>query len=100
MCIRQTVFGTSGRIKLAYTREMAMAIRQIKHPYPGKFTVDMVEWPDGGVSARIYENEMMGMNDHQRVTSMEFLNRVKAVVESFGEKCFVEGVSGDRPEKE
>jgi hypothetical protein len=84
---------------LAYTREMAMAIRQIKHPYPGKFTVDMVEWPDGGISVRTYENEMMGMNETQRVTSMEFLNMVKAKIESFGEKCFVEGVPGDPPQK-
>jgi hypothetical protein len=84
---------------LAYTREMAIAVRKIGHPYPGAFNVDMVEYPGNHIGVRVYENQLMELDESRRVTSMEFLNQIRLIIESFGATCFVEGVPGDPPKK-
>jgi hypothetical protein len=85
---------------LRYNREVAAAVRRIKHPYPGRFTVDMVEYPDGRVGVRVYESQINELNDFQKVTAMEFLNLVVQTVESFGLKSHIEGEPGVPPRKQ
>jgi hypothetical protein len=80
-----------------FTEDMAFAVRQIPHPYPG-LIVDFVEFPDY-IGIRVYENQIMELNDNKRVTFMEYLQQLRQMIELAGEKAFFDGVAGDPPSK-
>lgn len=78
-----------------YTREMSLAIKQIKPPYNG-MVVDFVEFPDY-VGIRVYENQIMSMSESQKVSVMEYLQLLRVTLESFGVKANFDGAKGDPP---
>ena len=80
-----------------FTKEMKIAALQIPPPYKG-LVVDFVEFPDY-IGLRIYENQIMSMDDAKQYSVMEYLHLVRQTIESFGVKCFFDGAKGDPPRK-
>lgn len=78
-----------------FTKEMKAATRQIKAPYRG-LVVDFVEFPDY-IGLRVYENQIMSMSSSEQYSVMEYLQLLRATIESFGVKCFFDGAKGDPP---
>jgi len=77
-----------------YNKDIARAIRQIPKPYG--IRTDMVEHPDF-LEIRIYENEIMTFEENQRVVIMDYLLKVRDVVQLSGVRCELMGVAGDPP---
>jgi ribonucleotide reductase beta subunit family protein with ferritin-like domain len=78
-----------------FTKEMSVAVHQVKPPYP-KLVVDFVEF-DQYIGIRVYENQIMEMNAPQMETFMEYLQMIRKLIESFGVKCYFDGAKGDPP---
>ena len=78
-----------------YDVEAGLAIRQVKKPR-FKFVMDVVEHPDY-LELRVYEDEVMEMNETQRMELMNYLIMCQRIVESFGVKCYPGGVVGKPP---
>lgn len=74
-----------------YTQEMAAAWKEIKKPFP--FTVDIIGNANC-LSVCIYEDEIVKMNDSERLKVMNYLNDVRVVLESFGVDIAIEGMPG------
>lgn len=79
------------------TQEMRMAVANIKPPYKG-LVVDLVEFPDY-IGLRIYENQIMSMDDSKQFSVMEYLHLLRNTIESFGAKCYFDGAKGDPPRR-
>jgi hypothetical protein len=77
-----------------YDRVVARALRQIKKPFP--FSMDIVQHPSY-VELRVYENQIMGMGDMNRLKVMEYLTAVQDIVSSYGIRCELGGAAGDPP---
>ena len=82
--------------RLKYDKTMAKAVRSI--PKPLKFVMDIVEHKEY-TEIRVYENDLLQLNDSKRVQAMEYLNKVDTLLKSFGLKSFIGGVSGDPPRR-
>jgi hypothetical protein len=78
-----------------FTKEMSMAVHRLKPPYKG-LIIDFVEHKDY-VGIRIYENQIMAMNETQKVSIMEYLQLLRITIESFGVKANFDGAKGDPP---
>lgn len=84
----------AGRLK--YDRTMAKAVRSI--PKPLKFAMDIVEHKEY-TEIRVYENDLLQLNDSKRVQAMDYLNKVDVLLKSFGLKSFIGGAPGDPPRR-
>lgn len=82
---------------MKYTKEMSDAIRAVKPPYG--IIVDITTNPDyeGYLGIRLYENQIMSMSEEKQQGVMMYLQTVRMVIESFGAKCFFDGIAGDPP---
>jgi hypothetical protein len=78
-----------------FTKEMSMAVHRLKPPYKG-LIIDFVEH-EKYVGIRIYENQIMSMNEMQKVSIMEYLQLLRTTIESFGVKANFDGAKGDPP---
>lgn len=79
------------------TKEMKLAASQVKPPYKG-LVIDLVEFPNY-IGLRIYESQIMSMNDSQQFSVMEYLHNLRRVIESFGVECYFDGAKGDPPRR-
>lgn len=77
-----------------YDRAVAKAFREAKKPFP--FIVDVVQHPDY-VELRVYENEILGLSDMQRLQVMEYLTLAQSIIETFQIKVHLGGAEGDPP---
>lgn len=69
-------------------------------PKPYKdFKVAMVTYPDGLITLRIYENEIMQYEDEQRANVLLYLEQVCNKIRALGVRCELEGVAGDSPRR-
>lgn len=80
-----------------YTIQAGLAIRKIKRPRV-KFTMDIVEHPDY-IELRVYEDEIMELNETQRFEIMDYLITCQKMVETFGVKCWPGGAAGKPPRR-
>jgi hypothetical protein len=78
-----------------FTKDMSMAVHQLKPPYRN-LIIDFVEHPNY-IGIRIYENQIMAMNEMQKVSVMEYLQLLRTTIESFGVKANFDGAKGDPP---
>ena len=76
--------------RLRYTKEIAQKVREIKPPYPG-ISFDIIDRKEY-VSIRIREDILMNLSDEKQVGAMEYLFKVKLLIESYGITCDVEGL--------
>jgi hypothetical protein len=70
--------------------------RAVPKPY-SDFNVALVTYPDGLVTLRIYENEIMQFEDEQRANILLYLERLSKNIRALGVRCELEGVNGDSP---
>jgi hypothetical protein len=78
------------------------AVRNEFHsiPKPYKdFSVAMVTYPDGLITLRVYENEIMQYEDEQRANVLLYLEKVCNKIRALGVRCELEGVAGDSPRR-
>lgn len=69
-------------------------------PRPFDFTVATVVYPDGLVTLRIYEDEIMSFEDEQRAQILLHLEAVQNKVRNtLGLRCELEGVVGKPPRR-
>jgi hypothetical protein len=78
--------------------EIKRTVRSIPKPYPG-FDIAVVAYPDGLITLRIYENQIMGYSEDQRAGILVHLEKVQAAVRGLGVRCELEGVAGDSPRR-
>lgn len=74
--------------------EMLKQLRLLKPP--NRLVVDIVD-ADQFIELRIYENQVMEMNANQQDAVMNFLHKMRSIVESYGYRCYPMGVKGDPP---
>jgi hypothetical protein len=77
-----------------YTKEMAKAIRQIKPPYKN-IKLDIMRRPNY-IALLIHENNIMEFEQEQRMNIMEYLLKVRSMIQNFGVRCEIEGMRYDR----
>jgi hypothetical protein len=67
-----------------------------EHRPPYNVIVDIVTMPDF-LALRVYENEIMALSNEKQMIVMEYLYKLKTLVEQFGYVCDFQGVPGDPP---
>lgn len=72
-----------------YTKQIAREVRNIKRPVD--FAMDIVAYPEF-LSLRVKEEQIMAMNDIKQLQVMEYLQKVRVLLESHGIRCELEGV--------
>lgn len=77
---------------VAYTPEMALAIRKAQKPFP--FTMDIVDKGDH-LGVRVYADEILNMPRAHRVKVMTYLEEIKSLLERLGAKVMLEGATND-----
>jgi hypothetical protein len=78
-----------------YNATIQKAWRRIPKPV-NHLTVAIVEYPDA-LFVRVYENEIMGYSEGDRVKIMTYLEEVRKTIEMFGIQAHIEGIAGDAP---
>jgi len=77
-----------------YTKEMAKAVREIKPPYKN-IKLDIRRRPNY-IALVIHENNIMEFAQEQRMNIMEYLLKIRAMIQNFGVRCEIEGINYDR----
>lgn len=69
-------------------------LKENKPPY--NIVVDLVEMPNF-LALRVYENEVMALSNEKQIIIMEYLFKLKNIIEQFGYTCDFQGAPGDPP---
>jgi hypothetical protein len=77
-----------------YTEEMQKKIREIKPPVFG-LLMDIVKYPDF-LAIRLYEDNFLQFEGTKKEMVIDYVSRVKRTLESYGVRCELEGVPGER----
>lgn len=77
-----------------YTQEMAKRIREIKKPVHD-LQMDIVKYPEF-LAIRLYEDNFIQYHGSKKEMVIEYVSRVKKVIESFGVRCELEGKPSER----
>jgi hypothetical protein len=72
-----------------YTEEMKKAIRQISKPQ--MLLLDVVRYPDF-LALRLYEDNFIQFEGTKKEIVIDYVSKVKKVIESYGVRCELEGV--------
>lgn len=72
-----------------YTRQVSQEVRNIKRPF--SFALDIVAYPEF-LTLRVKEEEVMSMNDTKQLQLMDYLQKVRILIESHGIRCELEGL--------
>jgi hypothetical protein len=76
-----------------YTQEMAKAIRQIKKP--NLLLMDIVAYPEF-LAVRLYEDNFIQFDGIAKEQVIDYVSKVKKVIESYGVRCELEGSPSER----
>jgi hypothetical protein len=76
-----------------YTQEMAKRIREI--PKPNLLLMDIAQYPDF-LSVRLYEDNFIQFEGSNKERVIDYVNKVKKLIESYGVRCELEGVPSER----
>lgn len=68
----------------------------LEKPYDD-FNVALVTYPDGLITLRIYEDQIMAYEDEQRANVLLYLERLRNNIAALGVRVEMEGVAGDIP---
>jgi len=77
-----------------YTKEMALKIRDIRRPI-NDLQMDIVEYPDF-LAIRLYEDNYMQYDGSAKTKIIDYVEKVKRLIESYGVRCELEGKPGER----
>jgi hypothetical protein len=76
-----------------YTEEMKKAVHQIKKP--SMLLMDVVMYPDF-LTLRLYEDNFIQFEGTKKEMVIDYVSKVKRLLESYGVRCELEGKPSDR----
>jgi hypothetical protein len=77
-----------------YTDEMKKRVREIKKPV-SNLMMDVVMYPEF-LTLRLYEDNFIQYVGIQKEMVIDYVSRVKKLIESYGVRCELEGVPSER----
>ncbi len=77
-----------------YTEEMRKRVREIKRPTPN-LIMDIVQYPDF-LALRLYEDNFIQYQGTEKEKVIDYVDKVKKLIESYGVRCELEGVPSER----
>ena len=77
-----------------YSKEMAKAIRNIIKP-SNKLLMDIVKYPEF-LAIRLYEDNFIQFDGVKKELVIDYVTKVKKVIESYGVRCEHEGVPSEK----
>lgn len=76
-----------------YTPEMAQKIRELQKP--PMLLMDIVKYPDF-IAVRLYEDNFIQFDGSAKERVIDYVGKVKKLIESYGVRCELEGVPSER----
>ena len=76
-----------------YTEEMKKAIHQVKKP--SMLLMDIVMYPDF-LALRLYEDNFLQFEGTKKEMVIDYVSKVKKLIESYGVRCELEGKPSER----
>ena len=76
-----------------YTDEMKRKLREIKKP--NLLMMDVVMYPDF-LALRLYEDNFLQFSGSNKEQVIDYVGKVKKMLESYGVRCELEGVPSER----
>lgn len=76
-----------------YNDEMKKKIREIKKPM--LLLMDIAMYPEF-LAIRLYEDNFLQFDGNEKEKVIDYVSKVKKVIESFGVRCELEGVPSER----
>jgi len=77
-----------------YNEEMAKAIRNIVKP-SNKLLMDIVKYPEF-LAIRLYEDNFIQFDGIKKEMVIDYVGKVKKLIESYGVRCELEGVPSEK----
>jgi hypothetical protein len=77
-----------------YSQEMAKAIRNIVKP-SNKLLMDIVKYPEF-LAIRLYEDNFIQFDGVKKELVIDYVSKIKRVIESYGVRCELEGVPSEK----
>jgi len=77
-----------------YTKEMSSKIRELKKPVPD-LMLDIVQYPEF-LAVRLYEDNFVQYEGIKKEQVIDYVGKVKNLIESYGVRCELEGVPSAR----
>jgi hypothetical protein len=76
-----------------YTEEMKKKVWEI--PKPSLLLMDIVKYPDF-LALRLYEDNFLQFEGTKKEIVIDYVTKVKKLIESYGVRCELEGVPSER----
>lgn len=76
-----------------YNEEMRKKLREIKRPL--LLMMDVVKYPEF-LALRLYEDNFIQFTGTKKEEVIDYVTKVKNMIESYGVRCELEGVPSDR----
>lgn len=77
-----------------YTQEMSRKVREINKPV-FDLLMDIVMYPDF-LAIRLYEDNFLQYEGTKKEMVIDYVNKVKKLIESYGVRCELEGAPSER----
>jgi hypothetical protein len=77
-----------------YTKEMAKRVREIQKP-AHDLQIDIVKYPEF-LAIRLYEDNFIQYHGTKKEMVIEYVSKVKKLIESYGVRCVLEGKPSER----
>jgi len=77
-----------------YTKEMSLKVREVRKPVPD-LMMDVVQYPEF-LALRLYEDNFIQYQGSKKEMVIDYVDRVKKLIESYGVRCELEGVPSER----
>jgi hypothetical protein len=77
-----------------YNPEMAKAVRSITKP-SNKLMMDIVKYPEF-LALRLYEDNFIQFEGLKKEMVIDYVSKVKKLIESYGVRCELEGVPSEK----
>jgi hypothetical protein len=77
-----------------YTQEMSKRVRDIKKPATD-LQMDVVKYPEF-LALRLYEDNFIQYHGIKKEMVIDYVNKVKKLIESYGVRCELEGVPSEK----
>jgi hypothetical protein len=77
-----------------YNSEMAKAVRSITKP-SNKLMMDIVKYPEF-LALRLYEDNFIQFEGLKKEMVIDYVGKVKKLIESYGVRCELEGVPSEK----
>lgn len=77
-----------------YTKEMSQKVRGLNKPVPD-LMLDVVQYPEF-LALRLYEDNFIQYQGTKKEMVIDYVDKVKKLIESYGVRCELEGVPSEK----